>query len=653
MNKLFFETSPYLKQHANNPINWYPWSDEAFNIAIKENKLIFLSIGYFSCHWCHVMEKECFEDFEIANLLNKYFVSIKVDREERPDIDSIYMKFCIEMTGSGGWPLTIVMTNDKKPFFAGTYLPKYDKYNNIGLLNLLNKVIEIKNTNEKLLYEYSHKITEEIKNNNNLDSDNYHTLDEIAKNNFKLLESNYDIEYGGFGNSMKFPQVNHLLFLYSYSIENNSTESFLMVKNTIERIFKGGIYDHIEFGIHRYSVDRYWRIPHFEKMLYDQAMMLLLLQNIYDKTKDIFYKNKIEEIIKYITEHLKSNQNVFYSAEDADSEGEEGLYYIWNTNELKNLLSDDFKIFNDIFLISESGNFINGFNVLFFKDKIQQNHLSFFESKLRDKLKEYRQKRVPPGKDTKILTDWNCLTISAITKAAHILNNSKYKDIATLSLDWILENLTKDAEVYHCIQKGNNYIDGFLSDYAYLIFALLNHYVTTTKKKYLEKAIKLNKKLFERFYDNKKLFLTSNSSDSLILKVEDKYDNVIPSGLSVTYENLLLLYNITGETKYIKLREELFNNYKSEISLKPHMFSFFLYSYLNSKNKFIVITVTDDTNNLKDEFIKEKIPIANIIFLNNDNKKSKIEYQICINNQCMIFKEKKDIISFIKNELII
>ena len=339
-NRLINEKSPYLLQHANNPVDWYPWGEEAFDKAKKEDKPIFLSIGYATCHWCHVMEHESFEDEQVAALMNEAFVSIKVDREERPDVDDVYMTVCQMVTGSGGWPLTIIMTPDKKPFFAATYIPKESRYGRAGMMQLIPRVKELWETQRSELLGSADKITNALSQTSN-SSPGMELRKELLEEAFELFNRNYDPQYGGFGNAPKFPTAHNLMFLLRYWKRTNHEKPLQMVETTLRKIRLGGVYDHIGFGFHRYSTDREWLVPHFEKMLYDQAILTMAYTEAYQATGNEFYRNVAQEILEYVLRDMTDSQGGFYSAEDADSEGEEGKFYIWTETEIREILNAD------------------------------------------------------------------------------------------------------------------------------------------------------------------------------------------------------------------------------------------------------------------------------------------------------------------------
>ncbi len=558
-NHLVNEKSPYLLQHVENPVDWYPWGDEAFNKSHQENKPIFLSIGYSTCHWCHVMAHESFESQDIADLMNDTFISIKVDREERPDIDKIYMTVCQMMTGSGGWPLTILLTPDKKPFFAGTYFPKESKFGRIGLIDLIKRVKSLWINNKDELLESAEKITLSLQNlSQESPGDTFNK--KVLKKTYNQLLSQFDSEKGGFSERIKFPTPHNLLFLLRYWKRTKEQHALEMVEKTLQEMRKGGIYDHIGFGIHRYSTDRNWLVPHFEKMLYDQALVALAYIEAFQATRKDIYKRTAEEIFEYVNRDMTSPLGGFYSAEDADSEGEEGKFYVWSKTELEKVLDQkEIELIINTYNITESGNYLEeatrkktSKNILHL-DQIQvleQEEQYLKLEAIRQKLFNYREKRVRPHRDDKILTDWNGLMIAALAKGAKAFSSPKYLKIAQNATDFILHNLKKeDGALLHRYREGKAEIEGFLTDYAYFIWGLLEMFEATFNNKYLEIALELNKYLLNNFWDDHigGFYFTSESNEELLIRQKEIYDGAIPSGNSVSMLNLLRLSYITGD----------------------------------------------------------------------------------------------------------
>ncbi len=509
MNHLSDEKSPYLLQHATNPVNWYPWSEEAFSKAQRENKPIFLSIGYSTCHWCHVMAHESFEDEDVAEQLNNTFVCIKVDREERPDIDSIYMTACTMLTGSGGWPLTIIMTPDKKPFFAGTYFPKRTQPGRIGMLELPDRINQIWVNRQQEVADSAASIVEALQRNV-ADTSGEILPKEILRKAYDHFSTLYDQKFGGFGKAPKFPSPHNLIFLLRYWKRTGNSHALTMVEKTLTAMRLGGMYDHIGFGFHRYSTDQQWLLPHFEKMLYDQAMLALAYIETYQATGNIFYKSTIKEIFSYIKREMTDSAGGIYSAEDADSEGEEGKFYVWTEEELRALLlPDDADMACKIFNAATEGNFAEeasgrktGVNILYLHNNISeiadvldipsvdlQNRLE----NIRKALFKAREQRIHPHKDDKILTDWNGLMIAALAKGSVVLADTTYLDAARKAADFLLKTMsTGEGRLLHRFREGETSIHGMLDDYSFFVWGLIELYEAGFETRYLREALKLS-----------------------------------------------------------------------------------------------------------------------------------------------------------------
>ena len=586
-NHLKNEKSPYLLQHVNNPVDWYPWSSEAFNLAKSKNKPIFLSIGYSTCHWCHVMAHESFEDKEVAKLLNDNFVCIKVDREERPDIDKIYMSVCQLITGRGGWPLTIVMTPDKKPFFAATYIPKETRYGMKGMLELIPEIKNLWENNTEELLKSAGEITttlQKFTKSNGGQEFTKTTLD----NTYNQLFNSFDEIYGGFASQPKFPTPHNLMFLLRYWKRNGDKYALKMVETTLEQMRQGGIYDHLGFGFHRYSTDKKWILPHFEKMLYDQALLIMAYSEAYQATKKQIFKKTAEEIIDYVLRDMTSEEGGFYSAEDADSEGVEGKFYIWDYEELKQILTThEFDLIVKFYNIKKDGNFkpeagIKGnLNILhqtmsledFAKYyKITEKELLVNLEKIRKQLYKIREKRIHPEKDDKILTDWNGLMIAALAKTAQVFENKNYVESAEKALNFILKNMMKKSgELLHRYRKQDAKISGYADDYAFLILGLIELYQATFNPKYLQISLDLNDYLINHFWDKKNggLFFTSDTNEKLLTRTKEIYDGAIPSANSVTLFNLTRLARITGNTDPENKALELSKAFSDQVNKMP------------------------------------------------------------------------------------
>ena len=511
-NRLISEKSPYLLQHAHNPVDWCPWGDEAFEAAARQDKPVFLSVGYSTCHWCHVMAHESFEDPAVAALLNQAFVCIKVDREERPDIDQMYMSVAQAMTGRGGWPLTIIMTPEKKPFFAATYIPKTGRYGQAGMMEIIPRIQDLWEKNRDDLSGSADKILDYLRQTQNLPSAHSIDLDAaFLERGYEGLSSIYDPQNAGFGTAPKFPTPHNLLFLLRHWHRTGEANALQMVEATLQAMRMGGIYDHVGFGFHRYSTDAQWFVPHFEKMLYDQALMAIAYTEGYQATGKEEYARTAREILDYVLRDMTSPQGGFFSAEDADSEGEEGKFYVWTAEELKETLNrEEFKLFIRLFDVHESGNFEKGRNILRQRSalvdaasvlKISEQDLYDQLEKIRAKLFLAREKRAHPFKDDKILTDWNGLMIAALAKAAQALHEVKYAKKAIKAADFMLEEMqTTDGRLLHRY-RGEAGIFANLDDYAFLIWGLIDLYETVFEVKYLKAAIQLNQVMMRHFWD--------------------------------------------------------------------------------------------------------------------------------------------------------
>ena len=612
-NKLIKEKSPYLLQHAYNPVEWYPWSNEAFTKAKESDKPVFLSIGYSTCHWCHVMEKESFEDDEIAELMNDAFISIKVDREERPDIDSVYMSVCQMLTGGGGWPMTIIMTPDKKPFFAGTYFPKESRFGRVGMKELVPRIKELWRTKREELLNSSEQIASALNSSSSPQTGNPLT-EEIFKIAFKEFEERFDEEYGGFGNAPKFPTPHNLMFLLRYWKRYNDESALRMVEKTLSEMRKGGIYDHIGFGFSRYSTDSEWLVPHFEKMLYDQALLVMAYTEAYQVTKNNFYRDTAEEILTYVMRDMTSAEGGFYSAEDADSEGEEGKFYLWTAEEIKKILEDDADTILKYFNVKKEGNFTDSVhgtksdsNILHTKMSLKEfaEESGLTEKEFKEKLENaglklfaVREKRIHPYKDDKILADWNGLMISAFAKAAQVLGKKGYADAAVKAADFILSKMFDDkGRLLHRYREGEAAVFGNADDYAFFIQALLDLYEATFETRYLKKAFSLNEDFITYFWDNNNgsFFFTPDYGEKLITRQKEIYDGAVPSGNSVAMLNLLRIARITAEAEYEEKAEGINKTFSSLISKYSSGFTQFLIAldFAVGPSREIIISAKD------------------------------------------------------------
>lgn len=565
-NRLIKEKSPYLLQHAYNPVDWYPWGEEAFEKARKENKPVFLSIGYSTCHWCHVMAHESFEDEEVAGLMNEAFVSIKVDREERPDIDNIYMTVCQIILGRGGWPLNIIMTPGKKPFFAGTYIPKNTRFNQIGMLELVPRIKEIWEQQHEEVLDSAEKITSTIQEMIK-ESSGEGLGEEVIEEVYEELLSSFDTEYGGFSGAPKFPTPHKISFLLRYWRRSRNPEALHMAEYTLDKMRRGGIYDHLGSGFHRYSTDSMWLLPHFEKMLYDQALTAIAYTEAYQVTGKDLYKETAEGILDYVLRDLTSPEGGFYCGEDADVEREEGKYYLWTLEEIRSILDpEDSELIIKMFNLREEGNFEEeirgretGTNLFYMarspgslaaKMKIPVEEVEKKVKAAREKLLKARYERKRPSLDDKILTDWNGLMIAAFAKGYQVFGEQRYLKAAEKAADFILMALYSPGDgLLHRYRDGVAGISGTSDDYAFLIHGLLELYEAGFKMRYLKAAVSLNSELLECFWDpvNGGLYFTANDSEALIFRKKEFMDSAIPTGNSFEMLNLLRLSRIIAD----------------------------------------------------------------------------------------------------------
>lgn len=550
-NHLKDQTSPYLLQHAENPVDWYPWCEEAFERAKREDKPVFLSIGYSTCHWCHVMAHESFEDARVAEILNRYFISVKVDREERPDIDSIYMAVCQAFTGNGGWPATIFLTPGQMPFFAGSYFPKVSGYGQIGLLDLLPAIHEKWENDREVLLESADEVISFLKRNDwTMEADREKEQGEggeetLLKKAFAYYERAFDEEYGGFWNAPKFPMPHNLLFLMRYYEMTGKKEAMEMAEKTLLSMYRGGMFDHIGGGFCRYSTDRFFLVPHFEKMLYDNALLILAYCKAYQMTGKDIYRDVAKRTAGYVLREMTSPEGGFYSAQDADSEGAEGKYYLFEPAEVTEILGEKKgKAFNRYYDITREGNF-EGKNIpnLLLNDCPDGSADDCLQA-----VYEYRRKRCPLHLDDKILTGWNGLMIAAMCDMYRTTGEEIYLRAAMKTQDFIQNNLCRKDILHVSYRKGHGGGNGFLDDYAFEIFALLALYEASLERVYLERAQTFCRKAVSEFYDEGQggFFLYGKENERLILRPKETYDGAIVCGNSMMAYNLVRLYRLTG-----------------------------------------------------------------------------------------------------------
>ena len=594
-NQLIHEKSPYLLQHAYNPVDWHAWSEETFDLARKQNKPVFLSIGYAPCHWCHVMEKESFEDEAVARHLNDTFISIKVDREERPDIDAVYMAVCQMLTGSGGWPLNLFLTPDKKPFFAATYIPKNNRAGRAGLIELCQQISNLWASQTDKVNSSAASIAATLDR-----AFTFSAADEpgesLLDHAFELIWQGYDSRLGGFEGAPKFPMPHRLLFLLRCNHRTGDAKALKMVEKTLKAMRLGGIWDHVGYGFHRYSTDPEWLLPHFEKMLYDQALIAQACLETYQVTKDEFYARTANEIFTYVLRDMTSAEGAFFSAEDADSEGEEGKFYVWTVDEFRSVLGEEHAaVWEKILNLQPDGNFSDeasgqktGANILHLDRPLQQwsqelnlkpEALTTQWENIRKKLFRYRQQRIHPLKDDKILVDWNGLMMAAFSLGARILNNPEYARAAEKSAQFILTKMRDDrGRLFHRFRDGELAVEAQAADYAFLIYGLLNLYQATFNLAYAEEAAALQEKMLQDFWDSDSggFFSTANASEALPVRPKELYDGAIPSANSVSLLNLLWLARLTGDPKWDNHAHDHLRTFAGTVKAQPSAFAFFL-----------------------------------------------------------------------------
>lgn len=570
-NHLADEKSPYLQLHAHNPVDWYPWGEEAFRKAREENKAIFLSIGYATCHWCHVMEQESFSDPLIGEMMNAAFVSIKVDREERPDIDSVYMTVSQMTTGGGGWPLTILMTPDKKPFFVATYIPKEDRFGRPGLLTLIPKIAEAWREKHEELVGSAEQITAALQQNSRGTAGGQLTKDSLTEA-YRQLAARFDPVRGGFLPAPKFPAPHRLLFLLRYWKRTGDSKALSMVEKTLEAMRRGGIFDQVGYGFHRYSTDPQWLVPHFEKMLYDQAMLAMAYTEAYQATRKPEYRQTAEEVFEYVLRDMRGAKGAFYSAEDADSEGKEGKFYLWTEAQIRAVTGVNADLVIQTYGVRKGGNFtsIEGdehANVLHLAVSPATVDIQRRLEAARKKLFAAREQRVHPPKDDKILTDWNGLMIAALAEAAQVFDRPDYDAAARRAAGFLLTRMrTKDGRLLHRFRDGEAAIPGKLDDYAFLTWGLINLYESSFEIQYLQAVIDLQRVAVQHFGDaNGGFFLTADDAEQLLTRPKESYDGAIPSGNSAELLDLIRIGRITGDPAYESAADKLLRAFSGDV----------------------------------------------------------------------------------------
>lgn len=656
-NDLIHETSPYLLQHAHNPVNWKPWGEKALKQAKEENKLIIVSIGYAACHWCHVMEHESFEDIQVAEIMNANFVSIKIDREERPDIDQVYMNAVQMMTGSGGWPLNAIILPDGRPVWGGTYFPKGN------WIDALKQIADLYEKQPEKLVEYAEKIEQGIKAVDliEVNSDRINFDDEFIASSVKEWSSNFDHQKGGTKRVPKFMMPNNYHFLLRYAYQTKNEELLEFVKNTLQKISYGGVYDHIGGGFSRYSTDEKWHVPHFEKMLYDNAQLVSLYSDAFLVTKDPWFKNIVYETLDFVSRELTNPEGIFYSSLDADSktldgELEEGAFYVWKKEELKKILTDDYALFADYYNINSYGFWEKENYVLIRKEEdkkfctknnIDGETLIRKVSKWKKTLLHEREKRSRPRLDDKTLTSWNALMLKGYLDAYRVFGEKKFLDIALKNASFIKNTqLKKDRSLFHNYKNGKSTINGYLEDYAIVIDAFITLYQNTFDQEWLEISRQLTEYTISHFYDNNRniFYFTSDLDPKLITRTIEYSDNVIPASNSIMAKNLFLLSHYYDNSDYKAISEKMLHNIKPQIESYPSGYSNWLDLMLNFSFDYYELAILGKEAKIKlkelnETYIPNKLVAGDVIssesaLLKNRYVEDKTLIYACINNSC-------------------
>jgi hypothetical protein len=602
-NRLIHETSPYLLQHAHNPVDWYPWGEEAFERARSENKPVLLSIGYSACHWCHVMEHESFENEKIAALMNELFVSIKVDREERPDLDEIYMNAVQMLTGRGGWPMTLFLTPDGKPFYGGTYFPPEDRQGMPGFSRILLGVSQAYRERPDDVEKSVDQILRALRRMSETQETAKDFSTSVIADGAAKIAGAYDSDNGGLGQAPKFPNAGvYELFLRHYS--SSKSERFVeMVVHTLTKMARGGIYDHLGGGFHRYSVDAKWLVPHFEKMLYDNAQLVRAYATLYTVTREPLFKPIVEETVAYLLREMLHAEGGFYSTQDADSEGEEGKFFVWTPEEINRLLGEgNGEVFCRIFDVSEEGNF-EGRNILhpiltieqaskFFR--MEPSEIEALIADAKRALFAAREKRIKPFRDDKIITAWNGLMLSGLAEAIKMSDNAAWKDASRRTVEFIFSKLYRNGLLLHIYKDGEAKLLGYLDDYAFLGIGLLDLYETSFDRTDLARAIELAEIMLREFWDEQDggFFFTGKSHEPLISRAKPIFDASIPSGNAMATQLLLRLSHITGNTDYRRRAEKVLRCYYDAMESQPFGFAHLLCAldfYLGSPREIVIV----------------------------------------------------------------
>ncbi|HUF02955.1 MAG TPA: thioredoxin domain-containing protein [Aridibacter sp.] len=582
-NRLANETSPYLLQHAHNPVDWYPWGEEAFRKARSEDKPVLLSIGYSACHWCHVMERESFEDERIAAIMNKHYVNIKVDMEERPDVDKIYMNFVQMTTGSGGWPMTVFLTPDQRPFFGGTYFPPQPRFNLPSFEQVLVSVADAYANNREEVLRSANEILGEIRRVSIAQEDPSGFSEELLDTAFNSFVRSFDNRNGGFGGAPKFPAPMSLEFLLRYCKRTGDERSAQMVTETCRKMAHGGIFDQLGGGFHRYTVDANWLTPHFEKMLYDNAQLARLYLHAFQLTGDAFYERIARETLDYVLREMTDESGGFYSAQDADSEGVEGKFFVWTPEEIAQVLGADagnaFCVYYDV---SETGNF-EGKSILRVQKTLAEtaDELGIPEGELKEmldqgrkKMFKYRESRVKPFRDEKVLTAWNGLMLAAFAEAAFVLKDERYLEAAKKNADFLLSEMLGSGDLLRTWKEGRAKLRAYIEDYANLADGLIELYQASGEAKYLDAAKSLAERMIEKYWDEDGggFYFTASDHEELLVRTKDFNDNATPSGNSAAADVLLRLARIYGDERYDRYARTVLRMVASQVRRYPGAF---------------------------------------------------------------------------------
>ena len=623
-NRLANETSPYLLQHAHNPVDWYSWGEEALERARAENKPILLSIGYSACHWCHVMEHESFENEEIARVMNENFINIKVDREERPDLDQIYMNAVQMMTGHGGWPMTVFLTPEGVPFYGGTYFPPEDRYNMPGFPRVLAGVAETYRTRPNEVTQTAVALLGELRRMGAARESGEVLSVDLLDGAYRSIARGYDPTHGGFGRAPKFPPAMTLEFLLRTHARTNDEKALEMVEHTCRKMAEGGMYDQLGGGFHRYSTDERWLVPHFEKMLYDNALLSRHYLHVFQQTKDDFYKRIVVETLDYVVREMTDASGGFYSTQDADSEGHEGKFFVWTVEEIREVLGEeDAALFCSYYDVTPQGNF-EGKNILNVRRSVADvaKTAGVSEERLREALERgrrelfaVRERRIKPGRDEKILTAWNGLMLASFAEAAAVLNRADYLEVARQNAQFVLDNLRPDGLLLRTYKDGVAKLNGYLEDYAFFADGLVALYESTGELRWLEEVRSITERMIEEFWDAEEggFFYTGVSHEELIVRSKDYFDNATPSGNSVAAEVLLRLGVLTGNEEYGRKAVTIFRLLRDTVSRYPSAFGRLLGAldfYLSSPKEIAIIGERDavDTQALLREVWRRYLP---------------------------------------------